>query len=343
MKTTGLALAALAALSLANARAETYRPIFERSPGLHPNIRIHPPAGLPTWTFNYSYGGSNYSETFVGTNPSGNQSTTVPVYIIPVRLTFSGTVAEPSGIVNNTIASPIFQNYPFAQGGVSLGNTQYEDAFNRANAWGIGGAGGNYHLLLGNPTVLREVSLTVPRSQGKLGTYFGIRVITASLNWFDAQIQPLVASLGIPANALPIFITTQSYLLDGSGNRAPCCVGGYHSVNGSNIPYAHFTYIQNSGGSLAFAQDVSALSHEIGEWLDDPFTNNNSPCGIYETGDPLENTANYGDYNYTLNGFTYHLQDLANPVYFGAPASTIGALRGTTFVGTSLSVCQNGA
>ena len=100
-----------------------------------------------------------------------------------------------------------------------------------------------------------------------------------------------------------------------------------------------FTYIQTAG---TFSQDVSALSHEVGEWLDDPYTNNNSPCGIYEVGDPLEGEAHYGTYPYSLGGFTYHLQDLVTPEYFGAPTST--SVHGwSTFQGTSLSVCQNGA
>ena len=62
---------------------------------------------------------------------------------------------------------------------------------------------------------------------------------------------------------------------------------------------------------------MSALSHEVGEWVDDPFVNNNTPCGtLLEVGDPLESGPNFGDYDYTLNGFTYHLQDLVFLDYF---------------------------
>jgi hypothetical protein len=104
--------------------------------------------------------------------------------------------------------------------------------------------------------------------------------------------------------------------------------------------YMLFDYVGKSG---VFSQDVSALSHEMGEWLDDPYTNNNSPCGIYEVGDPLEGESNYGDYAYVVGGsMTYHLQDLAQPPYFGAPASTSLGGR-ATFQGTSLGVCANGS
>jgi hypothetical protein len=49
----------------------------------------------------------------------------------------------------------------------------------------------------------------------------------------------------------------------------------------------------------SFSQDVSALTHEIGEWMDDPFTTNRVHCqdnGIMENGDPLVSLPNYGGY-----------------------------------------------
>ena len=67
----------------------------------------------------------------------------------------------------------------------------------------------------------------------------------------------------------------------------------------------------------AFSQDVSALSHEIGEWIADPFVNNAGCGGLLEVGDPEEGFANYGAYQYTLNGFTYNLQDQVFLKYFG--------------------------
>ena len=295
------------------------RPMFKVQPGMRPNV--HKPTALPTWQFTYTYSGKNYSDQFVGTNPTGGASTTVPVYIIPVKLVKGKKVnADPltvlsngRTVVQNTIDSPIFDSTTnYTQGGTNVGTTQYEDAFQRASLWGTVSGHTGYHVLLGTPTVEPEQTLKVG-TNGKIATDFGVKVINADINWFDGKIQPMLTKLGIPANSLPIFITTQTYLTSGG-----CCIGGYHSYNGTQA-YSMFTYIQKSG---TFSQDVSALSHEVGEWLDDPETNNNSPCGIYEVGDPLEGTTNYGDFPYTVNGFTYHLQDLAMPPYFGAPKTT---------------------
>jgi hypothetical protein len=182
--------------------------------------------------------------------------------------------------------------------------------------------------------VLPTVALKVPKASGKIGTEFGVKVALVDINYMDNQIAAfLAAHPEITGGALPIFMTYNTYLTD-----AGCCIGGYHSFNGVQT-YAHYSYIGTPG---AFSQDVSALSHEIGEWVLDPFTNNNSPCGILENGDPLEGEVNYGDYPYSIGGFTYHLQDLVYVPYFGAPATTSVSSQ-FTFQGTHLTVCQNGA
>ena len=119
--------------------------------------------------------------------------------------------------------------------------------------------------------------------------------------------------------AVPLFITTNVYLTEGI---AVCCIGGYHSANGGQPDgqtYAYATYETESG---SFSQDVSAWSHEIGEWMDDPFVDNSVNCAdnnIMEDGDPLENNANYGAFPYVVKGRTYNLQSLVFLGYFGAP------------------------
>jgi hypothetical protein len=120
---------------------------------------------------------------------------------------------------------------------------------------------------------------------------------------------------------LPIFVTYNVYLTQNGG----CCIGGYHGANGmqpSGQTYSHASYIDVVG---SFAQDVSALSHEVGEWMDDPFVDNVVHCkniNVMEDGDPLENNANFGAFPYTLSGFTYNLQSLVFIGYFGAPKAT---------------------
>lgn len=309
---------------------------------------------LATWNGSFTYSGRKYSYNMVGSAPSSNTSTTVPVYIIPVKIVITRRttkvtfdpehiLSNGNTVVQNTVDSPLFdKTTTYNQGGTDVGTTQYIDAFQRANFWGTVKTDTNSHILLGGPTVTAEQTLSPPSSYGTTGSPFGFTAGLVDINWFDAQLPAIISKLGIGPNAFPIFLTYDVYLTE-SGQ---CCIGGYHSSEGSvSAPqsYAQASYVDHVG---AFSQDVSALSHEIGEWVDDPLvvnTNgNNTPCGILEVGDPLEGNANYGAYRYVLHGFTYNLQDLVTLPYFGAPTST--TVHGwLSFQGESLGVCSNGS
>ncbi|HJT70631.1 MAG TPA: hypothetical protein VJ731_10550 [Terriglobales bacterium] len=335
----------------------TERPMFRRfrHPLRAPKNSIEAASTpLKTWNGSFSYAGKTYRYNMVGTAPSGGASTTVAVEIIPVKVVITSrsgvkTTYDPSHVLSNgntvtanAVASPLFKKISFTSGGV-MGTTQYIDAYQRANFWGTVKSHTGYHLLLGGPTVLAKQTLSPSASKGKTGVVFGFNAGLVDINWFDAQLQSLITKLGVQPNTLPIFLTYDVYLTD-SGS---CCIGGYHSAEGSiSAPqaYAHATYVSHAG---SFAQDVSALSHEIGEWADDPLVvntgGNNTPCGILENGDPLENDANFGDFPYKgTNGFTYNLQDLVTLPYFGASPST--SVNGEfTFHGEGLTVCENGS
>jgi hypothetical protein len=352
-----VACATSAALAQDDADTIPAKPMWGHvQPNVHEDASLPPATPLKTWNGSFVYLGHTYDYNMVGTAPSTGTSTTIPTFIIPVKLSYVTTKGTTSFTPNtklsngvtatqNTINSPIFQSgIDFTSNGVDLGTTQYEDAFQRANFWGTVSTETGYHVLLGAPKVLPALILTVPTADGKVGTEFGVRVGLADITWFDAQLQTYMKahSTQIVPNSLPIFITYDVYLTEGG-----CCIGGYHNVFGSTSApqaYAMFTYINHVG---AFAQDVSALSHEAGEWMDDPLVVNTSgnpvACGILEVGDPEEGFTNYGGFPYTLGGFTYNLQDLAFLEYFGAPTTT-SAGGSLTFQGNpfGLSVCSNG-
>ena len=313
-----------------------------------------PAASLQSWNGSFTFGGTNYTYNMVGAAPSTNSTATITTFIIPVKIVITNrngthSTYDPSHVLSNgntvttnTLDSPIFDSTTtYTQGGVDVGTTQYIDAFQRANFWGTVKNNPNSHLLL-NASVLAEQTLSPSKTFGKRGSVFGFTAALVDINWFDSQVPTLISKLGIQPNQFPIFLTYDTYLTQNGG----CCIGGYHSSEGSvSNPqsYAEAAYVDHPG---AFSQDVSALSHEVGEWADDPltvnFNGNNTPCGILEVGDPLENNPNFGGYRYVLHGFTYNLQDLVTLPYFGAPPST-SVNDFFTFQGESLSVCQNGS
>jgi len=293
-----------------------------------------PPANLAQWNGAWTHKGVRYPFVMVGADPRrSNATTTVPVFIIPVKMvygsnngnmTFDPTLSSNFGTMSaQTVltSSPLLSsNVDFVQGGTDLGQTQFTDAFQRGNFWKVVKNNTNYHILLGTPTILPTQTISVTASQGSvIANPFlpGHKVGTMDINAFDLKLQGfLTAFPQITPDTLPIFINYDVYLTFGG-----CCIGGYHSANGSQPggqTYSYTTMIDQ--GSGVFSQDTAAASHEISEWLDDPFIDNSVPCtdnSILEVGDPLV----LHDFPYTVNGFTYHLQDEVFIDYFGAPTT----------------------
>jgi len=337
MSASALALASL--LPLAATAHTSINPRFVTLPNHYKLAPRNPASSLTQWNGSFTdLTHSTVSYVMVGTNPNTtNTSTTIPVVLVPIKMVYGArngnmtfdpnahTVSNGKTVTQNTLASPLFNaGIDVNQGGTDLGNTQYIDAFQRGNFWSAVSTNTGYHVLLGTPTVAAEQTISVSRFQGKVITNpFGSgKVGEMSINAFDSKLQTFMSNLSSQINpgVLPIFITYNIFLTSGG-----CCIGGYHSANGSQPggqTYSYATYVDSVG---SFSQDVSALSHEIGEWMDDPFVDNHVNCtdnSILEDGDPLEGEKNYGGYAYTLNGFTYNLQSLVFLGYFGAPRST---------------------
>lgn len=129
----------------------------------------------------------------------------------------------------------------------------------------------------------------------------------ANVSWFSAELQNLMKSLHIDSTTVPIFLTDNVLLYIGEGNYLNCCILGYHG-SGAEMPNSHGTGSINGQGQnkvqtymyAAYTtpgtysgflkdylnpnrtapsktrglSDIHALSHEVSEWLDDPFTNN---------------------------------------------------------------------
>lgn len=134
---------------------------------------------LPNFTASYSFLGHSFSYTMVGTDPFlGSATTTVPTFIIPVKLVFSGgIVRDPHQVIPgsspaqtslaDTLVSPIFKSLIWKSGGTTVGTTQYGDAFQRASFWNfVSTTSPNYHVLLGTPTVLSTLVVNVPAADG---------------------------------------------------------------------------------------------------------------------------------------------------------------------------------
>lgn len=300
-------------------------------------------SGLAHWTSSFTSEGKTWTYSMVGTDPSkGSQTTTVPVTIIPLKMVFSNNKSfDGTSRVSATVSSPLFKSAKFISG-----NTQYGDAVARAEFWNsVSKKSPNYHVLVGTPTVAQTVTMNIPSANGATATdpSTGKTIGLVDINWLDPQLQALLIKLNIKANSFPIFLSNMVYSTGGAPNLNNCCIGGYHSAvqNKAGLQtYAWSTEV-DEGVQGGFSEDVSALSHEMLEWFNDPFTNNAVPNWIspiapqygcnnsLEVGDPLVGVL------FKVKGFSSdHLQDVAFFNWFARQKPSLAINGLYTYLGT---------
>jgi hypothetical protein len=309
-------------------------------------------------TFNSSVtdgtSGHIFSYSMIGKNPQKkvkNPAATIKTIVVPLDIVFStGQKWDPTAGTNCDVAgrsalyrtkqSPLFVKQAWTWGGTSIGTEQETDAFQRANFWQYANPTGI------NPTfgvnlslkVLPKIVVDVPAADSyyySLGGCGNGLLGDIDINWFDSYLQgtviPSLASAGVNASDLPLFLMNNVVEYT-NGNPNDCCVLGYHnaySTGGLIQTYSVGEY--DNSNAFTGVSDITALSHELAEWTDDPFTTNPtdpwghigqvSGCqGNLEVGDPLSGTT----FSDVVAGFTYHPQELAFFSWFYHQTPSLG-------------------
>lgn len=270
---------------------------------------------IPFFKTAFAYAGKTYQLKIVGTNPaSGGATTTVPDQIIPIKLVFSdGTVLDGSTEVPTLTASPVFVNASYPSG-----KTQFGDGLMRAEFWKYAKSE-SYHVLVGKPTVLSTMRISVPAADGSIVNGEG----RVSYQWFIQTIEPqILTGSNIDPSSFSIFLTKNTRVLEPSGH---CCFNGYHSAFDITLPSGPATF--TTAWASVSTGSVTHMAHEVAEWMNDPFYTNVVPkwetpmtnsCGgsKLEVGDPLAGTI------YTVNG--YQVEDMTFYSWFAHDMQSIG-------------------
>lgn len=282
---------------------------------------------IPVWSDSFTFQGTTFPYTMVGTSPFAAAATTVvPTEIQPLTIVFAnGTTIDGQGPATALAASPLFHTavFPTESG-------QFADVMQRAEFNLIGS---RYHVRLGTPTMLPAIAVSVPASFSKVGIFSNHTVGLVDFNFMFNLLQNVIAFRNFNTTTLPLIVVGNvfEYIPPSRDVKRTCCVGGFHfaQLQGSNgiLTFAFSAY--NSPGLFRDqAQDITAMSHEIAEWANDPlpgdtilsgnivppwgFPTNPSVCvnNLLEVGDPLE-VFSPSNYPVSLNGTTYHPQDIA--------------------------------
>jgi chitinase len=347
-------------------------------------VTLSTPSEVPLWTYSIvAYDGNTYTGSIVGRSPYNRAKTTtnITTQIVPLVISItdgSGTVVYDPTITDTCIAgitstdtslitnSPIFVNHAFTMNGVSVGTTQYIDAFQRAEFWSLVG-GTNYHTMLSLSTLASEplsFGATVAQNYDAVALFggcghIGVVDMTTMDNAITALITGPLAGTVTPG-AFPIFLT-HNVVMGAPGHNLfiNCCVLGYHSgfFSGPNLQiYSPFS-LDTSG---VFGGDVETLSHEMGEAINDPFGTSPTPAwgaegqvtagncqSNFEVGDPLSPGFATPTAPFTIvgsNGFTYHLQELAffNWFFGGTNTGAGGKYSNNSTFGGHAKACPPG-
>ncbi len=298
-----------------------------------------------------------------------NQSVDVPTEIVPIVIktnlvglainnngiigTVPGTtVFDPSAANSACLAppndvpltlfeeSPIFQSASFTFGGTNVGDTQYLDAFQRANFWSFT-KGHDYHVKLDPVTITSPVFIDVPDADGLAlaTTSLGPPAFCAPLgiidiNWFDAYLNIVVisslASQGVNAGSLPIFLLANVVMASPVADIAAAFLAT--TAPRALKPTHRRISTQPASSDPPFSTPVSPPTKWASGWMTlwaatrcnrGDMSDKWGVCQTnLEVGDPL---TGLDVPNVTMpSGYSYHLQELAFFSWFyGAPSIAV--------------------
>lgn len=285
--------------------------------------------GLPTFDGSFTVDGTTYPYTMLGADPRSGRSVELKTVIVPLTMKFVGFDTDvtfgSSFAAQNMATSPIYRNARFPNG-----RGQFGDQLQRATFWNRMDRKHEWHVYMDSPERARTFTLTVTPDTGELfdlgdGTLLG----NMHIDEFDAQLHAILPKLHLDADETPLFVT-QGAIADALGYHDAFMVpDGRGGQRVQTLMYSSWLDIDAVGPLLA---DVSTLNHEVGEWLNDPYIDNESPlwafppfndvCGdnpFVEVGDPQGNGPDFDQFptvEVPLHGFTYHLQDVVMLPWF---------------------------
>jgi len=307
----------------------------------------HPAPTLATFTGVVTIGRTRYAYTMVGTNPAlrraGNVA--VPVLIVPLRLEFSdGTVLDTTqpdtclgGLVPLTVTlqSPLFQDFDYGEG-----PKQFLEQIRRLEFWRFTAPGKlnpGYSVRL-SPVVLPTQTLALsPASDTEnvacLATgaleKMGHLDVADWDKFFLSQAVPQFPKWGVNAGTFVLFLLPFVDFTSG-GAQVTVAFHGIFPTPGGTITFAAAQLGVVRPGKLV---NIGPVSHELAEWLDDPFVDNATPpwgntgqvTGCQENlevGDPL--TGTFLPAILMPNGVSYQAQETAFLSWFFDQVPSLG-------------------
>jgi hypothetical protein len=308
---------------------------------------------IPRWPGSFAFDGPVQPFIMAGNFPHFTSTTFIKTQLVPISLVFDGFINPMTGttavintgpsVVAKTLAGP-----DFAVAHYTDGFTQFADAVQRAEFQSVRRT--DWHTILTPPTMFAGVTIHVPSTAVQVFQLQDGKIFCKlDFTFFFNQLNALLQSEPLTPRQLRIFLIKNTFLIQ-NGDPNFLVVGFHTEAEATTstqtfiqtLAYASWIDSDVAAGALANPNftDIAALSHEISEWMNDPFVNNavtpkwqfpGQPgvCqGNLEVGDPVEVLApNLVNFPVTIGGFTYHPQNEALLQWF-AQVSPSNAIDG---------------
>ena len=281
---------------------------------------------VPNWSGSFTFQGTQFPYTMVGGDPRKGDTTDVDTALISISFFFdefadlngNNLVIDAAPVIPLVLDSPNYEN-----AGYGTGFTQFGDAVQRAEFFNV--MQDEWHTLINRPRMLTPVQIEVPPGVSRVfrsGTTFFAAI---DFGFFISQLNTIVQLEPMNVNELTIALTRNAVFFQ-NPDLSTCCIIGFHTAFETAVQgnthfvqtFATASWLDPGFFSNTDIVDVLPLSHEIAEWLNDPFVNNLTPpwqfpdgSGVcqnnLETGDPVEVLA-HPAFPITVDGFHYHPQ-----------------------------------
>ncbi|HWL85313.1 MAG TPA: hypothetical protein VNO21_05900 [Polyangiaceae bacterium] len=272
---------------------------------------------FPTFNDSFNFGGTNFPYTMVGHHPRAGGEVRVDTSFIVLNFLFdeflddngNNLFIDSAPIVNDVIGSPNYVATPY-----STGFAQFSDAVQRASFFNV--MRSNWHTSIERPRMLKPVTIEVPIGQASVSRAANGKFIAfVNGDFLFSQIRTILQLEDIRTNELPVLL---------SRNVSADVFLGFHDAfdvqvnNRKGIQtYTYTSWFDPDVIDPIFA-DATTITHEISEWVADPFVNNIVPNGVIpdsggaclnflEVGDPIEFLPNQMA-PITVRGKVYHTQ-----------------------------------
>ncbi len=284
-------------------------------------------ASVPHFSGSFPAEGKTFSYTLVGGPPQAGGTTQIPTQIVAVSLLFEGfldkdgepIMLDPGPVITRVQGSPNFRPYSY-----QTGLTQFADAVQRAQFFHV--MNPDWHTLLAAPEMLKPVVIDVPAGMANVyrNRLSGVTYAVVDTRFFLSQLNTVVQLERLRPDALALILTANVFLAP-QADVKQCCVLGFHTAFAAGrvgrlqqiqtLLWASWVDQGLFGSSIA---DVTPMSHEISEWMNNPFGTNAVPAwhpvgasggcqANLETADPVAALPNAG-YPVNIDGFTFHPQ-----------------------------------